>query len=553
MNMTNKSVILTILLLGNISAFAQVDTAWVRRYNGPGNSGDTAVALAIDGFNNVYVTGVSDGDYATIKYYADGDTAWVRRYHEPGNGYDRATDIAVDDFGNAYVTGFSGSWPSYDYATIKYYSSGDTAWVRRYNGPGNSWDEACAIAADDSGNVYVTGYSLDSGTNFDYTTIKYYYNGDTAWVRRYNGPGDGGDYASAIAVDASGKVYVTGYSLGSGTNYDYASIKYYPNGDTAWVRRYNGPGNSHDEATAIAINDSGNVYVTGRSWGNGTYADYTTIKYCPNGDTGWVRRYNGSGNGWDEASAITVDDSGNIYVSGCSEVSFYYPDYLTIKYAPDGEELWVGIYNGPGNNWDEASAIATDGSGNLYVTGYSVGSGIFSDYATIKYYPDGDTGWVARYNRSGNNYDLAYAIAVDGADNVYVTGCSWGNETYEDYATIKYIQATEVKNENENKEKPSEFALYQNYPNPFNPATTIPFTVHSSQKTVNDLFRTTLTIYNILGQKVRTLVDEDKLPGEYKIVWDGRDGKGTEVASGIYFYRIQADDFSRTKRMLLLR
>src|SRR3989304_8951188 len=141
---------------------------------------------------------------------------------------------------------------------------------------------------------------------------------DAAWVRRYNGPGDSSDYASAITVDGSGNVYVTGYSTGSGTYYDYATIKYYSNGDTAWVRRYNGPGNGYDEAYAIAVDGSGNVYVTGQSIGSGTYNDYATIKYYSNGDTAWVRRYNGPGNVDDVAYAIAVDGSGCVYVTGWS-------------------------------------------------------------------------------------------------------------------------------------------------------------------------------------------------------------------------------------------
>src|SRR5574341_1099426 len=160
---------------------------------------------------------------------------------------------------------------------------------------------------------------------------------DTVWVRRYDGPGNGNDEASALAVDNSGNVYVTGRSVGSGTDYDYATIKYAPNGDTLWVRRYNGPGNLYDDASALAVDNSGNVYVTGGSWGSGTYSDYATIKYAPNGDTQWVRRYNGPGNWVDEASALAVDNFGNVYVTGGSSGSGLYSDYATIEYAPNGD------------------------------------------------------------------------------------------------------------------------------------------------------------------------------------------------------------------------
>ena len=184
----------------------------------------------------------------------------------------------------------------------------DTAWVRRYNGLGNSVDEARAIAVDDSGNVYVTGHSTGSGSNNDYATVKYYSNGDTAWIRRYDGPGNYSDDDEAvdIVVDNSGNVYVTGESEGSGDNDDFVTIKYYPNGDTAWLRRYNGLANDNDGALAIAVDDSGYVNVTGVSVGGGTDGDYATIKYYPNGDTAWVRRYN---NALANSSLASIDSS----------------------------------------------------------------------------------------------------------------------------------------------------------------------------------------------------------------------------------------------------
>ncbi|MBE0433897.1 SBBP repeat-containing protein, partial [candidate division WOR-3 bacterium] len=102
----------------------------------------------------------------------------------------------------------------------------DTAWVGRYNGPGNDYDEATSLAVDEQGNVYVTGSSIGSGTSLDYATIKYDSAGVEQWVQRYNGPANGDDWATSLAVDGQGNVYVTGPSIGSGTSLDYATIKY---------------------------------------------------------------------------------------------------------------------------------------------------------------------------------------------------------------------------------------------------------------------------------------------------------------------------------------
>jgi len=430
-------VFLQFIFFSAVPVLAQVDTAWVRRYNGPGYADDIANAVAVDDSGNMYVTGRSpgiSGDYATIKYYANGDTAWVRRYNGPANGFDVATAVAVDDSGNVYVTGTSSATGTYyDYATLKYKPNGNTAWVKRYNGPGYGDDIANAVAVDDSGNVYVTGQSVGSGTFSDYATLKYSPNGDSTWVRRYNGPANGFDNATALAVDDSANVYVTGLSQG-----DYATLKYSPNGDTVWVRRYNGPANGLDNAKAVAVDDSGNVYVTGGSEGSGTFSDYATLKYSPNGDTGWVRRYNGPGNSSDNAYALAVDDSGNVCVTGVSVGSGTLGDYATLKYSPNGDTAWVRRYNGPGNGFDNATALAVDDSANVYVTGKS--SGTSDDYATLKYSPNGNTAWVRRYNGPGNGFDAASAIAVDDSGNVCVTGVSVGSGTLGDYVTITYVQ-----------------------------------------------------------------------------------------------------------------
>jgi len=430
---------LAVFLLLAAPGFAQcVDTAWVRTYNGPGNEDDKAFAMTVDALGNVYVTGQSyqnggRDDYVSIRYYPNGDTAWIRRYDGPISYDDQARAIAVDYSGNVLVTGLSwGDGTSEDYATIKYNSDGDIAWVKRYNGEGDWADLALGLAVDASGNVYVTGWSWGSGTYEDYLTIKYLPNGDTAWVRRYNGPGDSTDIPYAIAVDASGSAYVTGASYGSATDLDYATVKYGPDGSELWIERYDGPGNSLDIAHALALDASGNVIVAGRSSGITTGLDYATIKYDPYGNQLWADRYGGHQLD-DAASAVTSDASGNVYVTGTSVAQVTSYDYATLKYYSDGTRAWVKRYSGKGpsgSGTDYAYDIAVDDSGNVYVTGYAFGG---YRAATVMYDGDGSTVWIERYPAEGG-----HAIALDTSGNVYVGAVTVFEETSWDYLTIKY-------------------------------------------------------------------------------------------------------------------
>jgi len=514
---------------------SQGEEQWVARYNGFGNS-DRACALAVDDSGNVYVNGSSVGsgtgvDYATIKYNSQGEEQWVARYNGPGNSDDVAYALAVDNSGNVYVTGYSyGSGTSYDYATIKYNSQGKEQWVARYNGPGNSGDVAYALAVDNSGNVYVTGRSYGSGTGDDYATIKYNSNGKEQWVARYNGPGNSEDKVQALAVDNSGNVYVTGRSYGSGTGDDYATIKYNSQGEEQWVARYNGPGNSEDKVQALAVDNSGNVYVTGYSVGSGTSYDYATVKYNSQGEEQWVARYNGPENYYDGALALALDNSGNVYVTGRSYGSETYDDYATIKYNSQGKEQWVARYNGPGNYFDEAYALAVDNSGNVYVTGYSYGSGTSYDYATVKYNSQGEEHWVARYNGQTNSNDRAYALAIDNSGNVYVTGYSFSGKS-SIYTTIKYSSdGADIVESTSNT--PVSYFLSQNYPNPFNPTTTIEYQLPKASKV-------TMKVYDILGREVATLVDDEIKAGYHTATFDG-----SRYASGIYFVQMTAQSNS---------
>jgi hypothetical protein len=417
---------------------------WTNRYNGPGNSDDQVSAMAVGTNGTVHVTGYSVGsgtgnDYATVAYGWDGVPLWTNRYNGPGNSVDRASAVAVGTNGTVYVMGLSvGSGGSADCATVAYGWDGVPLWTNRYNGPANNFDQASAAAVGTNGIVYVTGYSAGSGTGNDYATVAYGWDGVPLWTNRYNGPGNNSDVASAVAVGTSGIVYVTGYSVGSSANHDYATVAYSGAGVPLWTNRYNGPANRSDQANAVAVGTNGTVYVTGSSYGSGSSADYVTLAYGWNGVPLWTNRYNGPWNNYDQANVSAVGTNGTVYVTGYSYDNGAGYDYATVAYGWGGVPLWTNRFNGPGNSTDQANAVAVDGSGNVFVSGVSSGSGTSEDYATVAYSGTGVPLWTNRFNGPGNSTDQANAMAVDGSGNVFVSGVSSGSGTSEDYATVAY-------------------------------------------------------------------------------------------------------------------
>ncbi|MFC1574097.1 SBBP repeat-containing protein, partial [Candidatus Latescibacterota bacterium] len=389
---------------------------------------------------------------------------------------------------------------------------------------------------DSSDNVYVTGVSLGMGTSYDndYATIKYDTNGNEKWVKRYDGPAYSDSRASAIALDSSGNVYVTGI-----TSRDYATVKYDTNGNEEWVARYNGPGNSADQANAIAVDSAGNVYVTGVSLGIGTSDDYATIKYSQDVDT-----------------TVPFDE----FAVTKAKIDF--------KKKPDDDKvrvegkLEINTVNGDGVDiFDEV----TFNVGPLSETITMVEKGKKGEKWEYKR-PKGGTGDIKHMKIDWKKG--TFDIHMDKVDLTEVTnpvtisiqiGDYWGTESItmkehkhhwdyrRDHGRLAKIVSGNAYDE-ELTQIPEKYTLDNNYPNPFNPSTTISYAIPAGTSE-----HVSLKVYDLRGALVRTIVNEIGNPGTHSVVWDGTDESGNRVSSGVYIYQLKAGKFTGTKRMLFIK
>ena len=549
-----------VLSVLTVNLFAQGAVMRVLSYNGPGNGVDEVTGITMDAYGNVYVTGFSKGsntdeDYATMKFNNNGDFLWVNRFDGTGHYTDRAVAIGIDMAGNVYVTGWAHMEPNdeimcgtIDYVTIKYNAYGVEQWMKTYNGPSSSDDMPTSMVVDRAGNVYVTG-SSKSSNHEDYLTIKYLTDGTRAWVARYDGTSHNVDVANSISVDLNGNIFVTGNSYKSGSGKDYVTVKYNPQGQQQWAKSYNGPANSDDIAYAVTTDINGACFVTGTSRGSGSNYDYATLKYNPNGSQAWLQRYNGPGNNVDEAHAIIQDPYGFTYVTGFSMGSGSSYDYATLRYDPSGSQLWVKRYNGQANLMDKAwdiGLIKRICPGNsdypcwnfeVYVTGQSQGSGTGYDFQTVKYDENGTQMWSCRYGSSGNVEDVATKLTLrDDFGYLFAAGRINNN-----YGIIQISNRTTVFDNDNTSGISDEFSLTQNYPNPFNPSTVISYGLPKDANV-------DISVYDLLGKKVSSLVNGFQPAGSYNVTFNA-----ANLPSGTYIYTIKAGSYVTSKKMVLMK
>jgi hypothetical protein len=429
--LTTVMVMILSLTLAS-KAPAIVYQQWDYHNAGPQHCFNDLAGAGVDSLGNVYIACFYNPRYGTdrekicaMKFDPDGHLLWASFYEHA-----MPIDAVVDQRGNLYITGMSYDYVNgQDYLTLKFNSAGQILWHATYSQSGQSDDEPVAIALDGAGNVYVTGTTRESYPAFtDYATVKYNAQGVQQWVALYDDSVHEEDVPCDLALDQDGNVYVTGFSLMDGADISiFATVKYNSQGAQQWVALYDDPISSHDWPEALTVDAQRNVYITGFSIINPFNARITTVKYNASGVQEWVNVYDNPNPEFDEnGKNIITDGEGNVIVVGNSSAW----ELITLKYHANGTLLWLRIH--PGGTVPYLGSVPTDYMGlvvdadnNIYIAGCMASSPYMiwsvDDCLILKYTSQGNLQWSATYGLWDCD-EWGTHVALDHNDNVIVAG-----------------------------------------------------------------------------------------------------------------------------------
>jgi hypothetical protein len=565
MQKPNISVQFLLFLVFSVSPFSAIISQeptilWQSFHDGPINSVDYFKHMVVDNDGNTFVLCGTKGDISqydvnitTYKIDTSGQIEWVDNYNGPGtNSLDSPIDIVYDP--NGYVISM-GKLKGAGMVVIKYDLTGQKQWVYQ---PSDDDDYAYTMTIDDEGNIYIAGKSkVPNSGNYIGLIIKLSPGGSQLFRNEYKYGGTVLTWNVKIIkmiTDLNGNLLVVGdCKRTTGSYYSCFIAKIDQSGTEQWnyVHLSDSLYMGSFYQANICTDADNNVYAASpASVGENDYSDYLVFRLDnSNGNISWSKKLDGGNGGSDNVKSIHADNIGNIYLSGYSRYSGPRSSHVLIKMnSSNGNLLWekeIRDYGTAGFHKFSINDFCLDDMGNFYIS--------FPDIIDDlkKYTPEGDILWSKDVPGAFRGSDYTFdnwmdihisAIIKDNNGKIYF-GCSGTEGGNSDLTDVMVAVLTEDPTSvgDDDHSFPSRYSLAQNYPNPFNPSTKIRFRI-------SEFGFVRLKIYDVLGNEVATLVNEEKPAESYEVNFDANN-----LSSGIYFYKLQAESFVATKKMVLLR
>jgi hypothetical protein len=471
------------------------------------------------------------------------DTLWTKTYGGPA--YDEGYSVCETSDSGYIVAGYTSSFGAgkEDVWLLKTDPNGDTLWTKTYGGPER--DQARSVQQTSDGGYIVAGYTYSFGAGeADFWLLKTDADGDTLWTRTY---GDTGwDLGSSVQQTPDEGYIIVGStaSVGPGEIQHVYVIKTDADGDTLWTRIYSG-GAGYTRGISVKRTSDGCYIIAGTTLISSEVVssrEVYLIKTDANGDSLWTRTYGDPSIGDWGASVCETSDGSYIITGGLSYLG-YKRDVFLLKTDANGDSLWAKIYGGRYSE-DHGSSVCETSDGGYMIAGCQQ-TDVLSHYNIylVKTDADGDTLWTRDYGYS-ETWNQGYSVCKT-SDGGYIVagGADYLDPPNRDVCLLKMEPDVGIEEKEPSQET---FVLSEPEPNPFADKTLLNYQLPKASDV-------RITVYDPLGRKVRTLLDSPQSPGVHTITWDGTDGQGQKLSSGLYFIRIASPEFSRTAKVVMIR
>lgn len=382
---------------------------------------DRAEAIDVAADGSFVVTGRSDSnptailnyDIYTVKFNASGIQQWAVIYSGTGSGDDWGTDVQISSAGSVLVTGFADTDPSAmisnDLIVLNYGTTGNSIFT--FNPGGTGDDNGRGVAFGINGEMWACGeITANIPTGNRNAALYKLTNAGTATPFYYDGIGDKSDNVRDWFLDSQENVYMAGYSVNKDRDRDFSILKFNSTGDTAWSRHITGSlFGSDEEANSIKIDPSGNIIASGFIKNSGTSSDILITKHSPQGAFIDSIRWDNSMHEADRSYDNDIDMSGNVYVTGRTDIdpSFTSNDEIVVlKYDNNLNLIWTYVLSGIGSGSDRGKFIYVANDGSSYISGRITNTSGNEDVILLKINPNGTLAWQQIFDLANGNDDV---------------------------------------------------------------------------------------------------------------------------------------------------